>query len=119
MPFARAAAVLLLLRLRLDVTHSNTIAIDSKVASDCLTAYRSRQGFTHVVGRSFTSMQAQARFRKLVRRVQRHVCKCGNVANSDATRFRCLDVNVVLAAESFAEVNAASNAVSERVHIAI
>ncbi len=114
MPFARAAAVILLLRLQLD----DTIAIDSKVASDCLTPYRSRQGFTHAVGRSFTSMQAQDRFRMLVRRVQRHVCKCGNVA--DATRFRCLNVvNVVLAAESFAEVNAASNAVSERAHIAI
>ncbi len=37
MPFARAAAVILLLRLQLTRN-----VIDSRVVSDCLTAYRSR-----------------------------------------------------------------------------
>ena len=32
---------------------------------------------------------------------------------------RCLEVNVVLEAESFAEISAASTAVSEPIHIAI
>ncbi len=56
----------------------------------------------------------QARFRKRVRRAQQHICGCSNVANRDGTRFRCQQC----AAESFAEVSAATNAVSEPVHIA-
>ncbi len=79
----------------------------------------SKQGFTHALGRRFMCRQAQARFRKLVRRAQRNVCECNNVANRDGTRFRCLDVSVVLEPENFAEVNSSSNAVAEPTVIVI
>ncbi len=55
LPFARAVAVTMLSRLQLnDVTQSNTIAIESKVASDCLS-----KDFTHALGRGFTSVSAE------------------------------------------------------------
>ncbi len=43
MPFARAMGVIMVLRLQLDDTHSNTIAIDSKVVSGCVRNGLSKQ----------------------------------------------------------------------------
>ena len=65
----------------------------------------SKHGFTHAPDRGVTSMQAVARLRKLVRQSECHVCECGDVTNRDVARFRCVDVNAVLEAESFANVN--------------
>ena len=62
-------------------------------------------------------MQAVARLRKPVRRTQCHVCECGDVANRDVARFRCVDVSIVLEAENFANVSTLSNAVAEHMSI--
>ena len=62
-------------------------------------------------------MQAVVRLRKPVRRTQWHVCECGDVANRDVARFRCVDVSTALEAESFANVSTLSDAVAEHIII--
>ena len=59
-------------------------------------------------------MQILAKLRKLVRWIQCHVCECDDVTNRDVARFRCVDVNAVLQAESFANVSALSNIVAKQ-----
>ena len=101
--------------------HSNMIAImlcrfesDVRLLNALL-----KHGVTHAPDRGVTSVQAVARLRKPGRRTQFHVCECGDVTNRDVARFRCVDVNAVLEAESFANVSTSSNAVADHISIVI
>ena len=99
--------------------HSNMIAImlyrfESDVRLlDALLMH----GITHAPDRGVTSVQAVVRLRKLVRRTQFHVCESGDVTNRDVAKLRCVDVNAVLEAESFANVSTSSNTVAEHIRI--
>ena len=100
--------------------HSNMIAIMLyKFKSDVRQLNALLNGITHAPDRGVTSVQAVARLRKPVRRTQFHVCECGDVTNRDVARFRCVDVNAVLEAESFANVSTSSNAVAEHISFVI
>ena len=103
------------------VVHSNMIAImlyrfESAVR---LLKRLSKHGIRHAPDRGVTSMQVLAKLRKLVRWIQCHVCECDDVTNRDVARFRCVDVNAVLQAESFANVSSLSNIVAQHISIAI